>query len=73
MFLNLMAAQSGRRGGFRLGGLRKRDSKSDIANAAALAQSADHVVLVIGTDAEWESEAYDRDDLKYVRFALLKW
>ncbi|KAH7100142.1 beta-glucosidase precursor, partial [Auriculariales sp. MPI-PUGE-AT-0066] len=55
---------SGRRGGFRLGGLRKRNPKDDIANAVRLAKESDHTILVVGTNNEWESESYDREDLK---------
>lgn len=34
-----------------------------MARAVALAQRADAVVCVVGTDGEWESEGYDRDTL----------
>ncbi|KAH8833090.1 glycoside hydrolase superfamily [Flagelloscypha sp. PMI_526] len=65
--LNAQSPYSGRRGGFRLGGQRKRNSKEDIANAVNLSKSSDIVVLVVGTNSEWESEAYDRADIKLPR------
>ena len=68
----LMLAQSGRRGGFRLGGLRKRNLQEDLAASVKLAKESDFTVLVVGTNAEWESESYDRTDIKLVFFTLSK-
>ncbi|KAH8928460.1 glycoside hydrolase family 3 protein [Atractiella rhizophila] len=55
---------AGRRGGIRVGGRKKRNVKAMINNAVALSKSSDVTILVIGTTAEWESESYDRTDIK---------
>ncbi len=49
-------------GGLRVGHL-ARASGDPVAEAAALARSADAAVVVIGLDAEWESEGGDRASL----------
>ncbi|KNX49905.2 beta-glucosidase [Cryptococcus deuterogattii R265] len=62
--LNAMSPYTGRRGGIRIGGRKKRDFQAEIEKAVKLAAESDVVILCIGTNSEWESEAYDRDDMK---------
>ncbi|ADV25102.1 beta-glucosidase [Cryptococcus gattii E566] len=62
--LNAMSPYTGRRGGIRIGGRKKRDFQAEIENAVKLATESDVVILCIGTNSEWESEAYDREDMK---------
>lgn len=40
------------------------DPKEEIAKAVELAKSVDKVVLLIGLNAEWESEGFDRPDME---------
>ncbi|WVR04181.1 hypothetical protein IAU60_001181 [Kwoniella sp. DSM 27419] len=61
--LSAMSPYTGRRGGIRIGGRPLRDASSEIDKAVKLAQESDLTILVIGTNSEWESEAYDRDDM----------
>ncbi|WVF66947.1 hypothetical protein IAT40_001690 [Kwoniella sp. CBS 6097] len=62
--LNAMSPYTGRRGGIRIGGKPKRSAAAEIEKAIKLAKESDVTVVVIGTNSEWESEAYDRDDMK---------
>lgn len=55
---------SGGRGGMRLGGYRKFTPEEEVAKAVALSKDADVTIIVVGTNKEWESEGYDRDDMK---------
>ncbi|VEU22172.1 DEKNAAC103167 [Brettanomyces naardenensis] len=54
-------------GGLQVGISRIIDPAEEIKHAAALAKSHDKVVLCIGLSNEWESEGYDRDDMKLPR------
>ncbi|BGP39734.1 hypothetical protein JCM10450v2_003703 [Rhodotorula kratochvilovae] len=47
----------------RLGGAYKLDEKDGIEDAVAAAKEADGVVLVVGTNMDWEAEAADRESL----------
>ena len=47
-------------GGLRAGGHRKIDRRTEMERAVALAKRADHVVLCVGLNGDWESEGYDR-------------
>lgn len=49
-------------GGCRIG-YQEEDKVDRLAEAAAAAASADVAVLVVGLDAEWESEGYDRQTM----------
>lgn len=49
-------------GGCRLGYI-ERPEKDFIAEAAQIASSADVAVVIVGLDAEWESEGYDRQTM----------
>ncbi|WRT65289.1 uncharacterized protein IL334_002232 [Kwoniella shivajii] len=62
--LNAMSPYTGRRGGIRIGGRKKRDPQSEIEKAVHLAANSDVAIVCIGTNSEWESEAYDREDMK---------
>ncbi|WWD20488.1 hypothetical protein CI109_104964 [Kwoniella shandongensis] len=62
--LNAMSPYTGRRGGIRIGGRKKRDAKEEIEKAVKLAVQSDVAIVCIGTNSEWESEAYDREDMK---------
>ncbi|WWC87448.1 uncharacterized protein L201_002337 [Kwoniella dendrophila CBS 6074] len=62
--LNAMSPYTGRRGGIRIGGKKKRDAKEEIEKAVKLAKESDVTIVCIGTNSEWESEAYDREDMK---------
>ncbi|KAL1406447.1 hypothetical protein Q8F55_008146 [Vanrija albida] len=61
--LHSTSPYSGRRGGIRLGGRPLRSPQAEIAAAVELAKSSDVAVVCVGTNCEWESEAYDRDTL----------
>jgi beta-glucosidase len=71
--------KTGRRGGIRIGGRPVRSTQEEIAKAVVLAKGSDGkpipvqsvrhywqlvTIVLVGTTTEWESEAYDRDDLK---------
>ncbi|KAI5480122.1 beta-glucosidase [Pseudohyphozyma bogoriensis] len=62
--INPTSPYAGRRGGIRLGGQLKLDSSERIQKAVALTKKSDVTILVVGTSPEWESEAYDREDMK---------
>ncbi|WVQ62915.1 uncharacterized protein L199_001064 [Kwoniella botswanensis] len=62
--LNAMSPYTGRRGGIRIGGKKKRDPQAEIEKAVKLATESDVAIVCIGTNSEWESEAYDREDMK---------
>lgn len=49
----------------RIGALPVLDPDQLMKEAVDAASKADAVILAIGTDEERESEAYDRDDMKY--------
>lgn len=49
-------------GGCRIGYIERPD-KDFVAEAAAVAAAADVAVVVVGLDAEWESEGYDRQTM----------
>ncbi|SGZ49663.1 CIC11C00000004797 [Sungouiella intermedia] len=51
-------------GVMRLGMNKIIDGGEEIARAAEIAKSVDKVVLVIGLNKEWESEGYDRPNMK---------
>lgn len=51
-------------GGIYIGAAQVIDAKKEIENAVSLAKSVDKVILNIGLNGEWESEGYDRKDLK---------
>ena len=40
------------------------DDEQEIINAVNLAKSVDLVILIIGLNKDWESESYDRPDMK---------
>jgi beta-glucosidase len=46
--------------GVRLGGAEVKDSDEMIESAVALAKDADVVIAVVGLNADWETEGYDR-------------
>jgi beta-glucosidase len=50
-------------GSLRIGGAKVIDPKAEIARAAALAKTADQVIICAGLNADWESESYDRDNM----------
>ncbi|PPQ65097.1 hypothetical protein CVT24_003058 [Panaeolus cyanescens] len=50
--------------GVRLGGCEKIDDEQAIVEAVELAKSSDAVIVVAGLTPEWESEGFDRPDLK---------
>ncbi|WWC69041.1 uncharacterized protein I206_102977 [Kwoniella pini CBS 10737] len=62
--LNAMSPYTGRRGGIRIGGRKKRDAEEEIQKAVKLAKESDIAIVCIGTNSEYESEAYDREDMK---------
>lgn len=39
--------------------------EDEIKAAVELASSVDNVILVVSTNGEWESESFDRKDIKY--------
>jgi beta-glucosidase len=47
-----------------LGGIEKIDPKKAIRNAAKLAAESDVAIVVVGLNPDWESEGFDRKDLK---------
>ncbi|OCF36321.1 beta-glucosidase [Kwoniella heveanensis BCC8398] len=49
--------------GVRLGAFLKTDPDVAISDAASLAAQSDVAVIVVGLNADWESEGYDRPDL----------
>ncbi|KAG6910989.1 hypothetical protein DXG01_006043 [Tephrocybe rancida] len=51
-------------GGVRLGGMRQIEEVTAIAEAVQLAKNADAAILVIGLNHDWESEGFDRSDMK---------
>ncbi|KZP16094.1 glycoside hydrolase family 3 protein [Athelia psychrophila] len=53
--------------GLRLGGAEVLDEDAEMARAVALARDADLVVAVIGLNADWETEGYDRTTLALPR------
>ncbi|KAM6479568.1 glycoside hydrolase superfamily [Trichoderma sp. SZMC 28011] len=60
-------------GGCRIG-FKQQDKGDSIQEAVAIARDADVAIVVVGLDAEWESEGYDRDsmDLPGEQDALIK-
>ncbi|KAJ4856762.1 fibronectin type III-like domain-containing protein [Trichoderma breve] len=60
-------------GGCRIG-FKQQDKGDSIQEAVAIARAADVAIVVVGLDAEWESEGYDRDsmDLSGEQDALIK-
>ncbi|KAH3672671.1 hypothetical protein WICMUC_004189 [Wickerhamomyces mucosus] len=50
-------------GAIAFGGSKVIDKPKEIERAVEIAQSVDKVVLVIGTNGDWESEGYDRKDI----------
>ncbi|OCF58241.1 beta-glucosidase [Kwoniella mangroviensis CBS 10435] len=62
--LNAMSPYTGRRGGIRIGGKKRRDPQAEIEKAVKLATESDVAIVCVGTNSEWESEAYDREDMK---------
>ncbi|KAK6454752.1 beta-glucosidase [Scheffersomyces xylosifermentans] len=55
-------------GGVILGVVKVSDPEEDIKKAVELAKSVDKVVLNIGLNGEWESEGFDRPDMKLVGY-----
>ncbi|KAF7974223.1 hypothetical protein HWV62_13094 [Athelia sp. TMB] len=53
--------------GLRLGGAEVLDEDAEMAKAVELAKSADVVVAVVGLNADWETEGYDRTTLALPR------
>ncbi|KAG6915306.1 hypothetical protein DXG01_012229 [Tephrocybe rancida] len=51
-------------GGVRLGGMRKIEEEAAIAEAVQLAKDADAAILIVGLSHDWESEGFDRSDMK---------
>lgn len=49
--------------GVRLGGAEVQDPDVKMAEAVKLASEADAVVAVVGLNADWETEGYDRKTL----------
>ncbi|KAI0087212.1 beta-glucosidase [Irpex rosettiformis] len=49
--------------GVRLGGADVQDADTLLDNAVQLAKDADAVIAVVGLNADWETEGYDRDTL----------
>ncbi|KAF8061827.1 beta-glucosidase [Lyophyllum atratum] len=49
--------------GVRLGGAEVEDPDASIAKAVELAKAADVVIAVVGLNADWETEGYDRTTL----------
>lgn len=47
----------------RLGFLEEHQPSTMIADAVSLAAASDYTILVVGLNAEWESEGYDRTDM----------
>ena len=53
--------------GVRLGGSELVDEDEEMIKAAKLAEEADLVIAVVGLNAEWETESYDRTTLALPR------
>ncbi|ODQ79882.1 glycoside hydrolase family 3 protein [Babjeviella inositovora NRRL Y-12698] len=51
-------------GGIQFGAMAVLDARTEITKAVELAKSVDKVVLVTGLTQEWESEGYDRANMK---------
>ena len=49
--------------GVRLGGAEVQDSNELLQRAVDLAKDADYVIAVVGLNADWETEGYDRTTL----------
>lgn len=49
--------------GVRLGGEEVLDADDEMAKAVKLAQEADVVIAIVGLNADWETEGYDRTTL----------
>ncbi|TFK55623.1 glycoside hydrolase family 3 protein [Heliocybe sulcata] len=52
------------RGGIRAGAAKYVDEEEGISNAVKLAKESDVAILVIGLNHDWESEGFDRKDMK---------
>lgn len=53
--------------GVRLGGAEVKDENELMTEAVALAKDADAVIAVVGLNADWETEGYDRTTLALPR------
>lgn len=53
--------------GVRLGGAELVDEDEEMAKAVRLAQEADLVIAIVGLNADWETEGYDRTTLALPR------
>lgn len=53
--------------GVRLGGEEVLDADDEMAKAVKLAQEADVVIAIVGLNADWETEGYDRTTLSLPR------
>ncbi|EJU05925.1 hypothetical protein DACRYDRAFT_127572 [Dacryopinax primogenitus] len=53
--------------GIRLGGFEVHDEEESLQEAVDVAKSADAVIVIVGLNADWESEGYDRKDLELPR------
>jgi len=51
----------------RLGGAEVVDEDEEMAKAVKLAQEADVVIAIVGLNADWETEGYDRTTLALPR------
>lgn len=51
-------------GAVRIGGAWKIDADEELRRAAELARSADQVLICAGLNMDWESEGFDRPDMK---------
>ncbi|KAH0414603.1 glycoside hydrolase family 3 protein, partial [Aureobasidium melanogenum] len=51
-------------GAVRIGGAWKIDADEEVRRAAELAKSADQVLVCAGLNMDWESEGFDRPDMK---------
>jgi beta-glucosidase len=52
------------KGAVKLGGVWKIDAEQEILNAVELAKEYDQVVICAGLNKEWESEGFDRPDMR---------
>lgn len=52
------------RGGIRLGAFRRIGEEEALNDAVRIAKSSDVAILVIGLNKDWESEGFDRPDMK---------
>lgn len=50
--------------GLQLGGAECLEAEAALDEAAAVAQSADVAIVVVGLNGDWETEGYDRTDLE---------